>query len=244
MDEDPSLQDFPTVKQLREGILLGCIAHALWLAWTRGSFAGIGWIEEDTYLEDNEQGERWATAFTPAGTIAVFASSESERNPCPKGRPPYDQARYFRGMPDTLQKAKERALHWMINLDYKLGGPEAVITAAMWADGDRFTANEPWEVVFEHGAWACRRQLLPFEVAAVEWQSNFALEDADAAVLRSLYLRRLASTETMIPVEPGEKVTIFRNCEGTARAAGQVDPGISAARVALASVGIVLELDD
>ena len=236
-------QGFPTVAQLRRGIRLGCIAHALWLAANKGVFACDHHWEADTYVEDTMQGERWAAAFAPEGAVAVFYSSESERNPFPLGSPPYDQTLYFRGMPATLRTAKERALSWMINLEWVMGGPNAVVTAAMWADGEQFTANEPWEAVFYNSLWACHRQLLPLDVALLEWQNQCSLEDEDVAVLRFLYQRRLGSTEAMIPVEPWERTTIMRSCEVSAPAAGRDDPGLLAARDVLASIGIALGID-
>ncbi len=243
MHDYVSRQGFPTVKQLRDGILLGCIADALWLAANQGSFDGKQW-EGDTYLDDNQQGEQWAVAFTPAGTVAVFYSSESERNPFPEGSPPYDQANYFRGMPDSLREAKERALSWMTNLEWEMGGPNAAITAAMWADGERFAANEPWKDILYNSLWACYRQLLPLAVALIAWQVNFGLNDEEAAVLRSSYQRRLTSTESVIDVEPWERSVFLRGREAFAPAARRDDPGLSAAKVALARVGIALNLDD
>jgi hypothetical protein len=65
--------------------------------------------------------------------------------------------------------------------------------------------------------------------------SNFELEDEDVVVLRSLYQRRLASTQTMIPVEPSERETILRG--------GEVSD-LSAAREALSSVGIDLGIGE
>ena len=99
-------QGFPTVQQFRRGILLGCIAHALWLAANDGSFAHNHQWDGDTYVDDNDQGETWAVSFTAEGAVAAFYSSEME--PC-------DQTRCFRGMPDTLRTAKDRALSWMMN---------------------------------------------------------------------------------------------------------------------------------
>jgi len=34
-----------------------------------------------------QEGEQWAAVFTPEGAVAVFYSSESERNPFPEGSP-------------------------------------------------------------------------------------------------------------------------------------------------------------
>lgn len=240
MYEHLTWQGFPTVQQLRRGILLGCIAHSLWLAAHEGMFAHNHQWDGDTYADDNDQGERWAVTFRPEGAVAVFYTNESERNPFPPGSPPDDQAVYFRGMPDSIRKAKERSLSWMINLEREMGGPTAAITAAMWADGERFTAAEPWEGVFRNCAWACYKQLLPFDVALVEWQDNCDLTDEDLTILCSLYRRRLAATEAVIPVEPWERKAFLRCREAAGPGPPRDDPGLSAARDALAGVGIAL----
>ena len=175
----------------------------------------------------------WAAAFTAEGAVTVFYSSESDRNPFPPGSPPYDQALYFRGMPKTLQRAKERALSWMINLEWIMGGPNAVVTAAMWAESGQFTANEPWKAVFYNSLWSCHRQLLPLNVALIEWRHEFGLNDGEVNVLRSLYERRVASTEATIPTESWEREVFTRN--------GDV-AGLRAARHALSGVGITLTI--
>src|SRR5262249_13091021 len=51
---------FPTVEQLRRGIMLDCIAHSFWLAAHERVFE-MDW-EGDTFLKDDSQGERWAVA--------------------------------------------------------------------------------------------------------------------------------------------------------------------------------------
>ena len=253
MYEHLSSQGFPTVKQLHDGILLGCLGYALWQAITRGQGAGCDW-DADTYIDDNEQGERWSVTFRPEGAVAVFYSSESKRNPFPKESPPYELERFFQGMPAALQTAKERALSYMINLDWEMGGPNAAITSAMWASGEQFTANESWDTVFHESAWACYQQLLPLAVALVEWRKHFSLNDDEVAVLLSLYQSRLSSKEPMVRALPKDRDAILRRCEGSlpaswwgvptltaAREAIPASDGIAAVRQALASVGIALD---
>jgi hypothetical protein len=240
MYEHLAQQGFPTVNQLRDGILLGCIAHALWLAANQGQFAHNHCWDGSTYVDDNDQGERWAVDFQPEGAVAVFYSTESPRNPFPKNRPPYDQAKYFQGMPDGLSKAKDRALAWMVNLDRGMGGPRAAITSAMWATANRFTACEPWGTVFHNSLWSCYRQVLPLEVAVMEWREDCALDDEGVAVLRSLYDRRRVSSETMIHMHPWERDVFLRGHDRTNPVQESDDPDLSAARETLASIGIAL----
>ena len=242
--EDLARQGFPTVEEFQRGILLGCIAHALWLAAHEGMFATDCHWDDDTYGNDNGQGERWAVTFRPEGAVAVFYSSESERVPCPEDDPPYDQARYFRGMPDTLLLAKVHALSWMYKFDWLEDVPNEVITAAMWTEGERFTANEPWEEILYHSLWPCKRQLYPFDIAVVEWQNNYDLNDEDAAVLVSLYRRRLAATAAVIPVAPQELQAFLRCRKSASPISQQNEPGFAAARDMLASVGINLKMDE
>lgn len=225
---------FPTVQQLRRGIILCCITHSFWLAVNDPVF--IMFWDGDTYFEDEIQGENWAVAFSGSGAVAVFYSTESARNPFPDGSPPYDQSRYFNGLPECLNPAKERALSLMIDSNWQTGKPsEAVITAAMWADGDRFTAAEPWADVFNHSLWSCHTHLLPAEVALREWWQGMELPGSGERAAWSLYERRLASTDPLIAVEPWE-------WQAFVEAAGQEpEPAkLAAARELLASVGIAL----
>jgi hypothetical protein len=226
---------FPTVEQLRHGIVLCCIAHSFWLAVHKPVFQMF--CDDDTYFEDEIQGEYWAVAFTEGGAVAVFYSSESSRNPFPEGSPPYDQSQYFKGMPRRLDPAKERALSLMIDLDWQTGNPsKAAITAAMWAAGERFTAAEPWTAVYDHSLWACYTHLLPPEVALREWWSGMDLPGSGERATWSIYERRLASTDAVIAVEPWE-------WQSFVEAAGQEpEPAkLAAAQELLASVGIALQ---
>lgn len=227
-------QGFPTVTQFRRGILLGCIVEAVSLV-EQGSFPEHAW-QDNVYNQDIHQGEAWAVAFTDAGAVAVFYSSESERNPHPEGSETYDQSRYFRGMPDRLLEAKERALAWMVNFDFVVGGPNAVITAAMWADGEQFTAAEPWADVFQNCLWDCDKQLLPLEVALVRWQNYFGLGNPQMALARSIYERKLASPDATMTLDPYE----VEKLRAFAVAHSPRNPELQVSREAFAAIGIVL----
>jgi hypothetical protein len=226
---------FPTVEQLRRGIVLDCIIHSFWLiTHTHDPVCYMIW-EGDTYFEDTIQGEHWAISFTPGGAVVVFFSSESTRNPFPDGSPPYDQSQYFRGLPGHLELARDRALSCMHDLDFGFGDTaKAVITAAMWADGERFTAVEPWDQVYFHSAWACRTHLLPPEEALREWWQGIGFPESLRAAAWSLFVRRVATTAPTIQVEPGEWRAFLE-------AAGGDPDKASRAEGMLADVGITLE---
>ena len=122
----------------------------------------------------------------------------------------------------------------MHGLDFRRRNPAgAVITAAMWADGERFTAGEPWAGVYDHSGWALRTHLLPPDVALREWWEGMGLPDALRRAAWSLYERRLAAAAPLIPAEPREWQAFVEAANG--------DPTKAvAAEYLLAPVGITL----
>ncbi|WP_232069613.1 hypothetical protein [Gemmata massiliana] len=111
--------------------------------------------------------------------------------------------------------------------------PGAVVTAAMWADGERFTANEPWADVYDHSLWVLRTYVLPPEDALCEWWAGMGFSDAIRWAPWSLFERQVASTAPTIPIEPREWDALVEVAGGPARA--------SRAEFMLADVGISLE---
>jgi hypothetical protein len=223
---------FPTVEQLRRGILLNCIAHSFWLPPHQVVFQ-MYW-EGNTYFEDGMQGEHWAVSFSAEGAVAVFYSSESDRNPFPDGSPPYDQSRYFRGLPLSMRPTRDRALAQMHDFDFGIGNQAgAAITAAMWADGERFTAVEPWAEVYDHSLWVLHTFLLPPAEALQDWWQGMGFAESLKWAAWSLFERRVASAAPVIPVEPREW-DVFVELAGS-------DPDKAAlAEDLLAPVGITL----
>jgi hypothetical protein len=225
---------FPTVEQLRRGVVLSCIAHSFWLPAQEPVVFEMYW-DGDSYFEDNIQGEHWAVTFPGVGAVAAFYSNESSRNPFPEGSPPYDQSWYFRGMSRHLGPARDRALSQMHDFDFRCPSPAgAVITAAMWAAGERFTAVEPWQEVYDHSLWVLHPYLLPPEEALREWWQGMGFPDSLKRAAWSLYERRLAATAPVIPVEPWE-------WRAFVEAAGGDPEKAAAAEGLLAPVGITLE---
>ena len=224
---------FPTVEQLRRGIILDRITQSFWLV--NHELVSESVWDGNTYSETNGEGEHWAASFVKRGAVAVFFSSESFRNPFPEGRPPYDQSWYFRGMPHHLEPARERALSEMHDLNFRCRNPTgAIITAAMWSDGERFTAVEPWAEVYYHTSWVCRTHLLPPEEALRWWWKGTGFADSHMRAAWSLFERRLASTADVIPVEPWEWRAFVEIADGAA-------DKVENAEEFLASVGITLE---
>lgn len=194
---------FPTVEQLRRGILLNCIAHSFWLPANETVFQ-MYWTG-NTYFEDGMQGEHLAVSFSRPGAVATFFSSESARNPFPDGSPPYDQSHHFQGLPARLNQTRDRALAQMYDFDFEIGNSAgAVITAAMWAHGERFMAAEPWGEVYDHSLGVLRTYLLPPQEALQVWWLGMGFAESLKGAAWSLFERRVASPAPVIVVEPRE----------------------------------------
>lgn len=223
---------FPTVEQLRRGVVLNCIAHAFWAVAHKSTFQ-MDW-DHGTYFEDTGEGEHWAVTFLEGEAVAVFFSSESTRNPFPEDSPPYDQSWFFRGMPQRLERVRDLALSHMHDFNFRCRNPAgAVITAAMWSDGEQFTAVEPWEDVYHHSCWACRTHLLSPEEALRWWLQGIDFSEMVMSAAWSLYQRRVTSTAPVVLAEQSEW-QVFIDLAGD-------DPDRTGyAEGILADVGIVL----
>jgi hypothetical protein len=120
----------------------------------------------------------------------------------------------------------------MHDFDFRGGNPAgAVITAAMWADGERFTAAEPWADVYDHGMWVLHPYLLPPEQALSWWWRGMGFPDSLRWAAWSLFERRGAASELVIPVEP-------REWQALVEIAGGDPVKAAAAERLLADVGI------
>ena len=233
----PSGQEFPTVEDLRRGVVTSGIARALWLAANSGGFAGEANWDGITYTEDNGSGDRWSVTFADEGSVAVFFWHESERSPYSSDLR-YDPAIYLAGMPDALvEVTRQRTLPTMFDERLELGTPNGVVTAAMWGrTSGRFTAAEPWPFVFEHGAHLAVTELLLPDVAAGDWTDYYEFTTEQRAVLISLAQRATSHEDRVITVSP-EELEVFLTA-GNAATPG--DPGVAACREWLASFGISL----
>jgi hypothetical protein len=121
----------------------------------------------------------------------------------------------------------------MHDLDFRRNAAGAVVTAAMWADGERFTAVEPWADVYDHNLWVLHTFLLPPEEALPDWWQGMGFPDSLMAAAWSLFVRRAASIAPVVPAEPG-KWRAFLEAAG-----GDPDKAARAERM-LAEVGIAL----
>jgi hypothetical protein len=104
----------------------------------------------------------------------------------------------------------------------------------MWANGERFTAVEPWVGVYDNSGWVLQEHLLPPEEALREWWQGMGFPDSLKWAAWSLYERRLASTAPVIPAE-------LREWQAFVEAAAGDPVKAAAAEGLLAPVGITVE---
>lgn len=112
-------------------------------------------------------------------------------------------------MPASLSALKARSLAYMPAWGRTgIGGRNAGITAAMWADSGQFTAAEPSEAVYNNSLWTLCWYLLLREPALRQWQRRLDMTEAQVAAVRSVYLRRTAAEDAVISLEADEHAVL------------------------------------
>lgn len=202
---------FPTCAQLRHGVLLGTIVHAIHLfpaEWREDSYLWRGHV---LYQRDYSE-LRGCVSFGPQRIVGAFFNAESERSPFGADTiPPYDAKDYFAAAPPAVMDVASTEilpffLEWLGDpavadaafasgtegeLDPAYDAP--IITAAFWNDGNRLTSSEPWSGVYEHGASLLRRELMDVEQALETWAEDMALLPDQVTLAYHLFNRLLAT---------------------------------------------------
>jgi hypothetical protein len=225
-------EEFPSRAELWQGVVLGTIAHAIWMAPDSTYSYGQGW-DGPNYLLKDGRGDCAALTFTPERVVGAFFDLHSVRSPfrdvpkLPFGQV-YRIEDYFVGAPIEAQAlARQEALTYVFD-DYE-GEAQPVITAACWSEGDLLAAREPWQEVRPVCAHLLNIQTMPPEQAVAAWTEEYEFDDDQVALLRALFDRRMASVHP-ITVEGNERRTL------TARG----DEGLAESRALLAAIGIEL----
>jgi len=223
---------FPSREQLWQGVVLGTIAHAIWVAPTGGKYFFQGW-DGVNYLFNRGNGDRATLTFTPEYVVAAFFDLHSERSPWRESpRFPFGSAYhaedYFIDAPSAAQTiAQQETLQYLFDdINDQI---QPTITAAFWSDGDAITAREPWAKVVEHGAHMIAHQTLPLEDAIAEWTQEYGLVKDQITLLRTLFTRWIASASPIVITAEERKILT-----------AQGDAGLAEARKLLAIVGIEL----
>lgn len=219
--------DFPQRHQLWRGAILATIAHTISVTRNPTLAYELSW-EGPNYSRQDSQGTRGTITFADDRLVGVFRDDASPRAPWNAGSR-YSLAAMLAGMPDELvQLAQREALQYV--LDEYDGVTEPIITAALWSDGDAITAAEPWADVVAHGAHLVRIEAMETEAAMSEWQTEYEWSEAQTALLRRLFERKMAL--------PGARM-MLENTEYDQLVADGRD-GLAESRELLAAIGIEL----
>lgn len=202
---------FPSVEQLRRGVILGTIIRAIYTLPKSIFRDEYTWRGQVLMLTDYNE-TRGCLAFDLEGVVGAFFDCESERSPFGEDIVlSYDAQEFFAAAPPkVLDIARREILPHLISW---LGDPRVVdeailhgttdqldndrfvpvITAAFWSEGDALTAVEPWSGVYYHGAHILHRELLDWEVGLSGWAEDMELIPDQVALARRLFMRRLAT---------------------------------------------------
>jgi hypothetical protein len=219
---------FPDRSALWRGVVMGTIAHAIWVA-PNPSLAVLQQWDGRNYTVNDVASARGTITFAEDCMVAAFRDERSRHRAAPprRGAGQYAAEYYFQGAPaEVLMLARNEALQYLFD-DWQ-GGAEPVITAAFWSEGPMLTATEPWTAVLEHGAHLLQLQLLPPERGIPAWEQAYELSPEQRVLLGHLSERRLAQPDGVVAMTPAE-------CQALT-AVG--DAGIEESRELLAAVGI------
>lgn len=192
---------YPSVSQLRKGVILASIAHAIWIAQHPNLAYEQSW-DGDNYSVNDSQGCRGTVTFRADDVVGVFRDENSSRSPF-RSKADYDLDIYFKGMPPELHKlAQDEALQYVLD-DYH-GETVPLITAAFWSRDGRLTAAEPWDDVVKHGAHILRIQLLDTPDAVTELRESYEMSSAQVDLVQSLFERKIADPDARIVLDDEE----------------------------------------
>jgi hypothetical protein len=204
---------FPNSARLWRGVVVGTIAHAIWVAPGRSLTVLQQW-DGPNYTLNDVSGARGTITFAGERVVAAFRDEHCLHRAAPPRRSEgqYAAEYYFAGAPaDVLTLARNEALQYLFD-DWQ-GEPQPVITAAFWSEGSMLTAMEPWTAVVEHGAHLLETQLLPIEEAILAWEVGYELSSEQVGLLRSLAVRRLAMPGGSIVMTQGERAALLATGE-------------------------------
>jgi hypothetical protein len=218
---------FPQRLQLWYGVILGTIAHAIWLASSPEFSHEQSWDGLNYSIQDS-MGSRGTVSFAGDQVVGVFFDKDSPRNPLRLGKP-YDVRPFLRGMPPSLLALAEgEALQYVLQ-EYD-GTIMPIITAAFWSEGEYLAAAEPWVQVFDHGAHLIHTQIQDYETAISEWQAEYEMPSAQVDLMKSLFNRKIASSQKQILLSDSELDALIISG----------DEGLDESRELLATVGIIV----
>lgn len=220
---------FPDKQRLWEGAVLGSIVHAIMTARYPELSHEQSWDGMNYNVQDS-MGSRGTVTFSGKRVIGAFFDSNSTRNPFRPGNA-YDLPKLLRPIPsEHLRLAKEEALQYLLQ-DYR-GDSIPVVTSIFWNEGNRMTAAEPWQQVYEHGAHLIRIQLLDSDTALQEWAQIYNMSSGQLELARKIFeLKRQ---------KPDAPITLGDDAVSVLRVDAKGDEGLDASRESFAEFGITL----
>jgi len=213
--------------ELWRGCVLATIAHAIFTAHHPELANEQSWDGINYNLQDS-QGSLGTVSFAPAGTVGGFFDSHSQRNPI-SSKEPYDLAARQTEMPAELKAIAENETLQYLLQDHE-GAQVPIITAAFWSVADHLVAAEPWPDVFANGAHLIQTQLKPTNEAIDTWRNHYGLSTGQAELLRSLFAKKISSSDSAITLSDSEKAALLE----------QGSEGLEQSRELLAEITIVM----
>jgi len=192
---------YPKVSVLRRGVFLRAILNAI-ATTEHDDYARLLSWDGKNYVLNSLDGKYAAIVFEGNNVVGVFFDPDSPNNPY-KSHEQYETKRFFIGMPKSLQALADQALRF--NHQSYEGNTMALVTAAFWSEGEYLKAAVSWEEVLANGAHIIRIELIDeIDLALKEWEEQYACSPDCIALARSLFERRMITSETSVVLSESE----------------------------------------
>jgi hypothetical protein len=219
-----------TVTALRQGAILGTIAHAMSLL-EDPLLAGEQSWDGANYNIQNTAGALGTVTFEDSLLVAAFFEAHSDRNPARSGGPAQEAGSLLDRAPESVRSLAHReTMHYLLQEIH--GEERPAFTSVFWSEDGYLVGPEPWEDVMAHGGHLIRTQLLPIPYALARWGEILGLTGSELQVVHDLFLRTIR--------EPRGNVHISV-ADFTQTRPAPSPSGLQACRAALEDVGIQLD---
>ena len=205
-----------------EGCMLAAIAHAIMVAHFPDLSHEHSW-DGINYSTQDSGGLRGTVSFESNVIVAAFRNETLDQR---KDIVPAEK--YFQGAPtEILDLANKETLQYL--LDEVDGEVKPRITAAFWGSSGHIYTVITEQKLIENGVSLLEYQLMQTDHAMEAWQQYYDMSNGQYGLLKSLFLRRVENSNTIIQLT-NEEV----KCIGSSD-----EEGIAESKISFGEIGII-----
>lgn len=202
---------YPKKSTLWRGIILRAIVNATMTARSPHLASFLSW-DGRNYVLNNGDGTYGAITYDNGTAVGVFFDVNSRFSPMRTGCE-YNSACFFEGM-SSRQRELAASETLQFNRQCYRGQWVSLVTAAFWDNEEYLTGAFCWNEVIDNGAHIVHVELMEnVDDALEEWRDAYQMSDDQAAMVRSLFFRRIREIDTRIDLSEQEVGILKRLAE-------------------------------